>query len=68
MICVIPRPLSRYRPGANVKAVQRILGHSSAAMTLDIYADLFDYDLDAVATALDQAVSQSDVAKMLPRI
>jgi integrase len=35
--------------GANVKAVQRMLGHSSAAMTLDVYADLFEDDLDAVA-------------------
>ncbi|QNE37311.1 tyrosine-type recombinase/integrase [Leifsonia shinshuensis] len=26
--------------GANVKALQRMLGHKSAAMTLDIYADL----------------------------
>jgi integrase len=41
--------------GANVKAVQRMLGHSSAAMTLDTYADLFDDDLDAVAIALDTA-------------
>lgn len=39
--------------GANVKAVQRMLGHASAAMTLDVYADLFDDDLDAVATALN---------------
>lgn len=41
--------------GANVKAVQRMLGHASAAMTLDVYADLFDDDLEAVATALDTA-------------
>ena len=41
--------------GANVKAVQKMLGHASAAITLDIYADLFDDDLEAVATALDQA-------------
>ena len=40
--------------GANVKAVQRMLGHASAAMTLDVYADLFDDDLDAVADALDR--------------
>jgi integrase len=53
--------------GANVKAVQRMLGHSSAAMTLDSYADLFDDDLDAVADALDAVVSQLDVAKVLPR-
>ena len=41
--------------GANVKAVQKMLGHASAAMTLDIYADLFDDDLEAVANALDRA-------------
>ena len=41
--------------GANVKAVQRMLGHASAAMTLDIYADLFDDDLDSVALKLDEA-------------
>ncbi len=39
--------------GANVKAVQRMLGHASAAMTLDVYADLFDDDLDSVATVLN---------------
>lgn len=53
--------------GANVKAVQKMLGHSSAAMTLDVYADLFDDDLDAVAEALDNAVSRADVVRMLPR-
>jgi integrase len=40
--------------GANVKAVQRMLGHASAAMTLDVYSGLFDDDLDAVAQRLDQ--------------
>jgi integrase len=39
--------------GANVKAVQRMLGHASAAMTLDLYADLFDDDLEAVADRLE---------------
>ena len=34
--------------GANVKAVQRMLGHDKASMTLH-YADLFDDDLDNVA-------------------
>lgn len=52
--------------GANVKAVQRMLGHASAAMTLDVYADLFDKDLDAVGDALDDAVSRSGVPKMCP--
>lgn len=43
--------------GANVKAIQRMLGHSTAAMTLDVYADLFDSDLEGVAARLDEAVS-----------
>ena len=44
---------------ANVKAVQRMLGHASAAMTLDIYAGLFGDDLDGVADALDDLVPQT---------
>jgi integrase len=48
--------------GANVKAVQRMLGHASAAMTLDVYAGLFNDDLDAVADRLDAgaAVARAD--------
>jgi integrase len=42
--------------GANVKAVQRMLGHPKASMTLDVYADLFDTDLDDVAVNLDAAI------------
>ena len=36
-----------------MKAVQRMLGHASAAMTLDVYSGLFDDDLDGVAERLD---------------
>lgn len=43
--------------GANVKAVQRMLGHASAAMTLDVYVGLFGDDLDAVADRLDEAAA-----------
>jgi integrase len=43
--------------GANVKAVQQMLGHASAAMTLDVYAGLFGDDLDAVADRLDELAS-----------
>jgi site-specific recombinase XerD len=50
--------------GANVKAVQKMLGHASAALTLDIYTDLFDDDLEAVATALDDARARENVGKM----
>lgn len=57
--------------GANPKAVQRMLGHASAAMTLDTYADLFEDDLDAVADALERARSRTtarsaDTYRMLP--
>lgn len=45
--------------GANVKAVQRMLGHASAAMTLDVYAGLFGDDLDAVADRLDEAAREA---------
>ena len=44
--------------GANPKVVQRMLGHASAAMTLDVYTDLFESDLDDVAVT---------VSKMCPR-
>ena len=44
--------------GANVKVVQRMLGHSSAAMTLDVYADLFDDDLTGVADRLQETVGK----------
>ena len=40
--------------GANVEAMQRMLGHASAAMTLDVYSGLFDDDLDGVTAKLDQ--------------
>lgn len=45
--------------GANVKAVQRMLGHASAAVTLDVYSDLFDSDLDAVSAPLDLAIAHT---------
>jgi hypothetical protein len=51
--------------GANVKAVQRMLGHASAAMTLDRYADAFDDDPGAVADRLD-AIHEA-VAKLAGR-
>jgi integrase len=39
--------------GANVKVVQRLLGHKTAVLTLDRYGHLFPDDLDAVADAFD---------------
>ena len=48
--------------GANVKALQRMLGHVKASMTLDTYADLFDDDLDGVAASLDAAIAKASKA------
>lgn len=41
-----------------------MLGHKSAAMTLDVYRELFDDDLDAVGVALGAAGSSAVVGKM----
>jgi integrase len=51
--------------GVNVLALSRMLGHTSAKVTLDTYADLFDTDLDAVASALDLKCAHS-VPKRCP--
>jgi hypothetical protein len=45
--------------GADVKAVERLLVHASAAMTPDVYSGLFDDDLDAVAGRLDEAAARA---------
>ena len=41
--------------GADVKVVQQMLGHASAAMTLDQYGHLFGDRLDEVAVRMDTA-------------
>lgn len=41
------------RAGASIKSVQRMLGHSSASLTLDRYGHLFEDELDGVADRLD---------------
>lgn len=50
--------------GVNVLALARMLGHTSAKVTLDVYADLFDDDLDAVAVTLNQRYSPQSVGKV----
>lgn len=52
--------------GANVKAVQRMLGHASAEVTLSVYSDLFDDDLDEVAARLDHAALPQSVSDLCP--
>ena len=50
--------------GANVKVVQRQLGHASATMTLDRYADLFDDDLDGVAARMEEILTRGGASNM----
>jgi hypothetical protein len=53
--------------GVNVLALQRMLGHKSAKVTLDTYADLFDTDLDAVANTMHSTYSPQSVGKSVGR-
>ena len=60
--------------GANVLAVSRMLGHKDPSVTLRVYSDLFDSDLDAVAVNLDakiekcvQSVSKAPADRRRPR-
>ena len=50
--------------GANVKVVQRLLGHATAAMMLDRYGHLLsdDKDLAGVADALGKAIDSTAVS------
>lgn len=50
--------------GANMKSVQHMLGHASAAMALDTHSDRFEDDLDAVATRL---TSRTEAQASAPR-
>lgn len=46
--------------GASVLGVQRMLGHSKPSITLNVYADLFDSDLDAVADRMGAAIASAE--------
>jgi hypothetical protein len=48
--------------GANVKVVQRMLGHATANMTLDLYGHLLNGDLTGVADALGKAIETTAVS------
>jgi integrase len=48
--------------GANVLALQRILGHTSAKLRLDVYAVLFDTDLDKLSVSLDMAYAPASTS------
>ena len=48
--------------GANIKAVQRHLGHASAAMTL-LCGHLYEDDLDTLSEALDRRYIAPDTPR-----
>ncbi|UAV84795.1 putative tyrosine integrase [Glutamicibacter phage BIM BV-113] len=48
--------------GASVKAVQRQLGHATASITLDVYAGLFDQDLDDLSSRLELMIRPAPIA------
>jgi len=50
--------------GVNVLALARMLGHKDPSVTLRVYADLFDSDLDAIAVNLHNQYSPAIVGKM----
>ncbi len=47
------------RSGASVLAVQKMLGHEKASVTLDVYTDLFDEDLDTLADRITSARAEA---------
>jgi integrase len=47
--------------GVNVLALARMLGHKDPSVTLRVYANLFDTDLDAVAVTLHARYSRQSV-------
>ena len=52
----------RIRQGASVKAVQQQLGHSAPMVTLNVYAHLFEDDLERLYERLDASHSERQKA------
>jgi integrase len=52
--------------GASILAVARMLGHADPSVTLRVYAGLFTEDLETLADRLDERLSGSGVAPVLP--
>jgi integrase len=49
--------------GASIKAVQKMLGHKSATLTLDRYGHLYDDELQGVADRLDTLAAAADFSE-----
>jgi integrase-like protein len=46
--------------GANIKALQNMLGHESAGLTLDRYGHLYGSDVEAVGVAINNLLITRD--------
>ena len=46
--------MATFQASGNVLALARMLEHEDPSVTLKVYADLFDTDLDALADGSDQ--------------
>ena len=44
--------------GANIKALQNMLGHESAGLTLDRYGHLYGSDVEAVAVVINDLLTR----------
>ena len=44
--------------GANIKALQNMLGHESAGLTLDRYGHLYGSDVEAVGVAINDLLTR----------
>ena len=56
-----PAPVAD-RQGASIKAVQQQLGHRTPMVTLNVYAHLFEHDLDRLYEGLDTKFSERQTA------
>lgn len=54
--------MSPIAAGADVKVLQRMLGHASAALTLDRYGHLMPGQAESVADRLDQMARAAEPA------
>lgn len=48
------------KSGASVKSIQKILGHSSAKITIDTYIDLFESDVDDVIDSVAELAANAN--------
>lgn len=51
------------KPGADLRYVQKTMGHSTSTVTADIYSDLYSDERDHVATNLDRLNNLANIRR-----